>query len=343
MLIKHGFAANSFETNTSTKPAATKAGVTGTATTTTTTAKTSTTTVASQSRTTPQVASQSTTTPQATTPQSTTAPLRSTVNIAFRVNNFEVRLANSIQDLDKVFALRHSVFYEEWLGESHPTGTDKDEFDTQADHLMIIDKNLNEAVATYRILCSHWANRFYSQCEFDLSQLLKLPGTNVEVGRACVKPDYRSGLGIDLLWRGLAQYLLKVRADRIFGCASVLTDSTALVENLINHLRKKDSWSDDYNIRPTETYAKGPEELQRMANETLVTSPASQIIQALPQLEIPPLLRGYLLAGAKVYGQPAYDADFACFDLFTKLEVKDINLGFLRRYFRNDNAEVSCT
>ena len=95
----------------------------------------------------------------------------------------------------------------------------------------------------------------------------------------------------------------------------------------MDHLRSRDSWSDEHEIRPRKAYAHWPQQ---------DTAPLLQ------ELEIPPLLRGYLLAGAKVYGLPAYDEDFACFDLFTKLEVKDINLSFLKRYFRNDVAEVSC-
>ena len=245
------------------------------------------------------------------------------VNLSFHVQHFEVRLAQSQSDLEKVFQLRHSIFYQEWLGESHPTGTDEDEFDAFADHLLIIDKRVDQVVATYRILCSRWTKKFYSQGEFDLSGFFKLPGVYVELGRACVKPEYRSGLGIDLLWRGIAQYLLRVRADRIFGCASVLTDSTALVQNLMGHLRSRDSWSDDYEVRPRKAYAHWPEETLKAP---------------LPELELPPLLRGYLLAGAKVYGLPAYDEDFLCFDLFTKLEVQEINLGFLKRYFKNDAA-----
>lgn len=247
------------------------------------------------------------------------------VNLSFQVQNFEVRLAQSQSDLEKVFQLRHSIFYQEWLGESHPNGTDEDEFDQHADHLMIIDSRINQVVATYRILCSRWTNKFYSQSEFDLSSLLKLPGVHVELGRACVKPEYRSGLGIDLLWRGIAQYLQRVRADRIFGCASVLTDSTVLVQNLMGHLRSRDSWSDEYEVRPRKAYAHWPQEMVKTDGP-------------LPELELPPLLRGYLLAGAKVYGLPAFDEDFLCFDLFTKLEVQDINLSFLKRYFRNDVA-----
>lgn len=249
------------------------------------------------------------------------------VNLSFQVQHYEVRLAHSQSDLQKIFQLRHSIFYQEWLGESHPTGTDEDEFDQHADHLMITDLRTNQVVATYRILCSRWTKKFYSQSEFELTNFLKMPGTFVELGRACVKPEYRSGLGIDLLWRGIAQYLIRVKADRIFGCASVLTDSTALVQSLMDHLRRKDSWSDEFLVRPRKAYAHWPD-------DKLTTGP-------LPELELPPLLRGYLLAGAKVYGLPAFDEDFLCFDLFTKLEVQDINLSFLKRYFRSDVAQVS--
>jgi putative hemolysin len=46
----------------------------------------------------------------------------------------------------------------------------------------------------------------------------------------------------------------------------------------------------------------------------------------------PPLLRSYLNAGAKVYGWPALDREFACADLLTILDISRLNKKFQVRY-----------
>ena len=49
---------------------------------------------------------------------------------------------------------------------------------------------------------------------------------------------------------------------------------------------------------------------------------------------IPPLLRSYFTAGAKVYGEPALDLDFKCIDFLTILDVNNLTSGYKRRYFK---------
>ena len=43
--------------------------------------------------------------------------------------------------------------------------------------------------------------------EYDLSTLLSYPGEIVELGRSCVDSDYRIGSVMQMLWRGLAEYV----------------------------------------------------------------------------------------------------------------------------------------
>ena len=52
------------------------------------------------------------------------------------------------------------------------------------------------------------------------------------------------------------------------------------------------------------------------------------------------LLRSYLAAGAKVYGWPALDRDFACTDLLTILDWRQLNPRFQSRFFK-DQCELS--
>ncbi len=51
--------------------------------------------------------------------------------------------------------------------------------------------------------------------------------------------------------------------------------------------------------------------------------------------ELPPLLRSYLHAGSFVYGMPAYDEPFQCFDLLTVLDLQALTKKFKERYLPN--------
>ncbi len=48
---------------------------------------------------------------------------------------------------------------------------------------------------------------FYSENEFDLSAIKKLPGGKLELGRSCVHKEYRQGNMVSLLWAGIAKLL----------------------------------------------------------------------------------------------------------------------------------------
>ena len=65
------------------------------------------------------------------------------------------------------------------------------------------------------------AGRFYSADEFDIAPLLAHPGEILELGRSCVGPDHRSRAVAQLLWRGIADYVLYHDITLMFGCASL--------------------------------------------------------------------------------------------------------------------------
>src|SRR5690606_22570614 len=119
-------------------------------------------------------------------------------------------------ELLKILQLRHDIFVKEWQGRKTYHGLDVDNYDFAGDHLMIIDKSNNEVVGTYRLLCSKFTDRFYSQSEFHMDEFLRWPVVKLELGRACVHPQYRDGSTIDLLWKGLTRYIDEVEARYLF-------------------------------------------------------------------------------------------------------------------------------
>jgi putative hemolysin len=50
------------------------------------------------------------------------------------------------------------------------------------------------------------------------------------------------------------------------------------------------------------------------------------------RVQVPPLLRGYLRLGAWVCGEPAYDPDFDCADLYVLLSMDRMDPRYLRHF-----------
>lgn len=244
------------------------------------------------------------------------------VEINYESDDFLVTTAAGGPDLLKVLQLRHEVFVEEWQGRRTYHGLDVDNYDFNADHLLIINKHNSEIVGTYRLLSSHFTKDFYSSSQFHLGDFLRLPTVKLEMGRACVKPSYRDGQAIDLLWKGLVQYITKTQTQLLFGCSSIKTTNATSISRLYRTLKDQGSLSDDFAIRATDDY-----EFVGFAPDMFEPLDVKQKRDLLP-----PLLRSYLHAGAKVYGAPALDWDFSCTDLFTVLDWNNLNKRFQSRF-----------
>lgn len=90
-------------------------------------------------------------------------------------------------------------------------GLDIDRFDAFCDHLIVREDRSGETVGTYRVLPPKAADRAggrYADGEFDLGPLDPLRARLVEAGRACVAPEHRHGAVMNLLWTGIARYLV---------------------------------------------------------------------------------------------------------------------------------------
>jgi len=216
-------------------------------------------------------------------------------------HKLSVGLAHSEREILEAQKLRYRIFAGE-LGANLPTrtpGVDRDIYDTYCEHLVVRDENSGAVVGTYRILSPENARQigsYYSENEFDLTRLQHLRPRMVEIGRSCVHADYRTGSTITLLWAGLAKYMLENRYDYLIGCASIsMADGGHAAASLYNRLGQ--------NMSPIEyrVFPRCPLPLAALKND-------------LPA-ELPPLIKGYLRAGAYVCGDPAWDPDFNTADL----------------------------
>jgi len=150
-----------------------------------------------------------------------------------RFNNLEVRLARNDVDLDAAQALRYRVFYDEMGAKPslrcRSLMRDIDPYDEVCDHLLVIDLERSGpdtpcVVGTYRLLRNSVAEEaagFYSEDEFNLGGLQYYPGEIMELGRSCINAAYRKRGAMQLLWRGIAEYIYRHNIHVMFGCGSI--------------------------------------------------------------------------------------------------------------------------
>ena len=130
---------------------------------------------------------------------------------------YRVRFVRDVDDLDEVCRLRFRVFNQEegeGLASSWESGEDRDAFDAQCEHLMVLARGEEgeRVVGTYRLQVGPAAEAgvgYYSSNEFDLSTLPpEVLRDSVELGRVCIEREHRNRNVLYLLWRGLTAYVL---------------------------------------------------------------------------------------------------------------------------------------
>tara|TARA_E500000331_G_scaffold120140_1_gene117290 strand:+ start:936 stop:1751 length:816 start_codon:yes stop_codon:yes gene_type:complete len=258
-------------------------------------------------------------------------------------NQLEVRLAETAADIDAAQELRYRVFYEE-MG-AKPTQKceclrrDFDPYDEIADHLLVVDRERSRpgrpcVAGTYRLLRGSVADQsagFYSEGEFDLAGLLDHPGEIMELGRSCIDSTYRKRGAMQLLWRGIAEYISEHKVDIMFGCGSIHgTDAQEAKLTLAylyhNHLAPK-------SLRP---------KALNFRNVKMHTMDKASIDSARALNELPPLLKGYLRLGAYVGEGAVIDHQFNTIDVCVVVETANVT-GKYRRHFFKPEVEAGIT
>jgi putative hemolysin len=244
-----------------------------------------------------------------------------------------IQLATTAQQLKQAWALRYQIFFQEMHGtpsdDMKAQEQDIDAFDAICDHLLVIDRSNGDEkiVGTYRLLRDDMIGlngRFYTQDEFDITNLLASGKRVMEVGRSCVDKDYRSRSTIQLLWTGIAQYMQHYGIDVVFGCASFnATDPEEIKAQLsylhYNHLspqgiraRALESRYVDMALTPQDSFS------------------AKRIIASLP-----PLIKGYLRLGAGIGEGAVIDEMCHTIDVCIMLERQEMAKKYSNHYMQS--------
>ena len=252
------------------------------------------------------------------------------------VNNLEIRLAETEREVAASQALRYTVFYGEMGAKSKPrtemSELDFDPYDEFCDHLLVIDRERSTAhnpcvVGTYRLLRGEVADEyagFYSEGEYDLQALIARSPQVLELGRSCIDANYRSRGTMQLLWRGIAEYVFEHSIHYLFGCASFPGIDPASIRLPLaylyhHHLAPKAIRTHALNERHVEMNSLSIERID-----------AAQALR-----EMPPLIKGYLRVGGVVGDGAVIDYDFNTIDVNIIVETATVTAKYLNHYSRD--------
>ena len=231
---------------------------------------------------------------------------------------FAVSVASCAAEVEEVQRLRWQVFVEEQGARPEPGrhGVEADRFDAYCYHLIVRDLSNRMVVGTYRVLTPERASEvgsFYTEQEFDIGGLSAHRPSIVEIGRSCVHRDYRSGVVIALLWTGLAGLILDRDVRFIIGCASIsMSDGGREAASIFRKLERDHLAPSEMQMTPI-----NPLDIEALGVDDAVKPP--------------PLIKGYLRAGAEIAGPPSVDPDFGTADLPMILPLEKLS----RRYARH--------
>ncbi len=259
------------------------------------------------------------------------------------VNNMEIRLAESEREIDASLALRYNIFYNEMGAKPSPrvlkTERDFDPYDEFCDHMLVIDRERGTTkepcvVGTYRLLRGEVADEhagFYSEGEYELEPLIKRSGEVLELGRSCIDSDYRSRGTMQLLWRGIADYVFTHSIRFMFGCASIPGTDPATMRLPLAYLYH-------YHLAPEHIRTNALDE--RYVDMNMMDKDTIDVGQALR--ELPPLIKGYLRVGGVVGDGAVIDYDFNTTDVNIIVETENVTAKYLNHYTR-DHAPAEQT
>ena len=234
------------------------------------------------------------------------------VNVVKKEDKYSVFIAEDMYTKQLCYKLRFDVFAEELGAEMsvNKNGLDKDRFDDHCYHLVVYDNENNEIVATTRLLDNNGRKEtgmFYSETEFDLTNVFNPDVNYLEVGRTCIHPAYRRGTVLAMLWRGIAEVVVSKKIDYLIGCASIPFDKgDKYINSVMNKIYESHYAPDCLRVRPLVPLRINEEE--SCANDAV----------------LPILLKAYLRQGALICGAPYWDAAFGVADVFVLLDASRI-------------------
>ena len=243
------------------------------------------------------------------------------------MKDLEVTITKDEGEIREAQRLRFQVFNLELnrgLKSSYEHDLDVDEFDPYCDHVIVRDLRGGDVIGTYRLMLGSDARKnigFYSEHEFDLTNIRQLEGEVLELGRSCARKDFRDRALIPLMWETIAQYVKAHDVRYLFGCGSLYTMEPVEVSETFSLLKQKYYSAPELRVEPlAHCTCPGVHGDLTVADEQAVF------------VKLPGLLKSYLRLGAIVCGPPALDQEFGTADFFMLLDIYNLSAEYLNRF-----------
>ncbi len=248
-------------------------------------------------------------------------------------DQYLIKFALTAEEIESAYRLRYDVFNrEQGKGlKNLNSGIDKDEFDDECLHLIVVHKEDNRVVGTYRIHFSSIAQSghgFYSEQEYEIEGLSTIAPLVIEVGRTCVAHDSRNGSVVALLWSGISELIHRSGQRFLLGCVSLESTDPAHGWLVYDYLKERNYLSAAIHAQPKTEFI-----MERPEKE--IMEKAEKNISSVHSL-IPPVFKGYLRLGAKICGEPVFDRKFGTIDFFIILDVAQLP----QRYTKHFNVKL---
>jgi putative hemolysin len=143
----------------------------------------------------------------------------------------------------------------------------------------------------------------------------------MELGRSCVDARYRDRATMQLLWRGIAEYVNAHHVDVMFGCASLPGTDPEQLKTQLSYLYH-------YHLAPE---GLRPRALPKRFTEMNLL-PKESIDPKRTLASLPPLLKGYLRVGGFVGDGAVIDHQFNTTDVCIIVKTDLIAARYTRHY-----------
>ncbi|OBG47459.1 ornithine-acyl-ACP acyltransferase [Mycobacterium alsense] len=249
---------------------------------------------------------------------------------------YSVIISTDPANIEAAQRLRYQTFAEE-MGAALPrairgplTGDmiDVDQFDPYSDHLLARDETSGQIVGCYRLLPPEGARAaggLFADTTFDIGGLNELRPELVELGRASVHADHRSGAVMGLLWAGILRYQEITGYQWGIGSLSVQMQDGGPRGALVRGVRDA-----AFGAHPAPAqYRVFPRNPVRVNGLSLSQLPDPG------RVRIPPMVQGSLRIGGMICGEPSYDPDFDMADFVVLINRATVRERYLERLTRS--------
>ena len=246
------------------------------------------------------------------------------------VGKFNIRLMNhnDLEEVRKVQSLRYEYLLRDYDPSLPVGGVDIDGYDEVSDSILVIDKEKDIIAGTYRIATPDTikGHKYLTEDEYNIDQI-KLSGDKfLELGRAVVRPEYRNGFVIQLLFVGIHHYAIENNCRYLMGLCSFHGHNPEIYSHALALLKR------DYSCTKFDIRACNNSFRFDYVNE-------EDIDEGLAKSQMPNLLRMYLKLGHKVSIDGSIDYKFNSCDVFIILDINEINIRYAKHLLNINVSE----